>query len=73
MTPIFDDDLAHLRGNAMAHDVALDNGQEPAPLFALVGLVSASFVGTVFATAGFEDLLEVGVTKGIHGHGQVGC
>ena len=66
MTPIFDDDLAHLRGNAMAHDVALDDGQEPAPLFALVGLVSASFVGTVLATAGFEDLLEVGVTTDIH-------
>ena len=70
MAPILDDDLAHLRGNAMAHDVALDDGQEPAPLFALVGLVSTGLVGTVFATAGFEDLLEVGVTTDIHA--QVG-
>ena len=66
MTPIFDDDLAHLRGNAMAHDVALDDGQKRASLFALVGPISASFVGTVLATAGFEDLLEVGVTTDIH-------
>ena len=54
----------------MTHDVALDDGQEPAPLFALVGLVSTGLVGTVFATAGFEDLLEVGVTTDIHA--QVG-
>ena len=36
MTPIFDDDLAHLRGNAMAHDVALDDGRERAPLVPLI-------------------------------------
>ena len=71
MTPIFDDDLAHLRGNAMAHDVALDDGQEPVPLFKFVGFVSTGLVGTVLATAGFKDLLEVGVTTDIHA--PVGC
>ena len=49
MAPEFDDDVADLRGNAMADDVAPDDGRERFPLVALVGLVSVGFT-----TAGFE-------------------
>ena len=55
----------------MAHDVALGDRQEPTPLFKFVGFVSTGLVGTVLATAGFEDLLEVGETTDIYA--PVGC
>ena len=47
MAPEFDDDVADLRRNAMADDVALDNGRETAPLVALVGLVCRKFASTL--------------------------
>ena len=71
MAPECDDDVTDLRGNAMADDVAPDDGRERAALVALVGLVSTGLVGTVLATAGFEDLLEVGETTDIYA--PVGC
>ena len=45
MTPIFDDDVADLRGNTMTDD-ALDDGRESAQLVALVFLVCSKSAST---------------------------
>ena len=46
MAPEFDDDVADLRGNAMADDVAPDDVCERVTLVALVSLVSSPFIST---------------------------
>ena len=46
MAPEFDDDVADLRGNAMADDVAPDDGREPAALVALIGLICSKSAST---------------------------
>ena len=46
MAPVFDDDVADLRRDAMADDVAPDDVCEPAALVALVGLVCSKSAST---------------------------
>ena len=66
MTPIFDDDVADLRGNAMADDVAPDDVCERVALVALVGFVSAGFATTGFAQSLHVSDIDPQNVLGIH-------